>query len=198
MIIGLNGYKRSGKDTAAAYLEAAYGFKRLRFAGLLYESAAAVFGLPASTLEDYKDDPRASIEIWLPQGGDQQVFVSLTIREYLQRYGTEAHRDVFGQQFWVDQLLHAGGLKDTELYAISDARFSNELVAIRALGGINVRIERDVADGDAHASETPPSPELVDVTIDNTRDLDWLYDQLDALCIGRWIQPLDVLTGSQE
>jgi len=30
---------------------------------------------------------------------------SITGRQALQRYGTEGHRDVFGEDFWVDALL---------------------------------------------------------------------------------------------
>ena len=33
----------------------------------------------------------------------------MTFREFLQRYGTEAHRDVFGKDFWLEYTLPANG-----------------------------------------------------------------------------------------
>lgn len=94
-------------------------------------------------------------------------------REYLQLFGTEAHRDVFGSDFWVDALLPLGyegnpsvwipnidrplwyrnfrwqdpegttGGHPAEVCLITDCRFDNEAQRIGDLGGQIWRIERD-------------------------------------------------------
>jgi hypothetical protein len=110
-----------------------------------------------------------------------------TGREYLQRYGTEAHRDVFGQQFWVKAVLPDGYPSDTErdntLLVITDVRFPNEAERVRECGGQVWKIDRPVERiaESAHASETPLSDEsLIDRTIRNHGDLDALRNEVAA------------------
>jgi hypothetical protein len=189
MLVGLNGFKRVGKDTVGDYLVERYGFQRLKFAALLYESASKLFGIPVSLLEKYKDHPDATVTISFPEGT-----ITLSFRQFLQRYGTEAHRDVFGQDFWVDQLLDAprpynidsaeyhaltGELLSTTRYVITDARFENELRTIIAKGGYNIRIERDTEESDTHVSEEMPPLDLIHYFIDNSDSFEFLYDQVD-------------------
>ena len=60
MIIGLTGYKGSGKDTAASHLVEKYGFTRVAFADKLKKSAAACFGRCCSTRHSWRDSRPAS------------------------------------------------------------------------------------------------------------------------------------------
>src|SRR5881394_3350138 len=101
MIIGLNGRMRSGKDTVAHILTKHFSnIERVAFAGKLKQSAAASLGISVETLEDLK--LREDVYIQVVQ--DPHI-IDFNIRQYLQRYGTEAHRDVFGDDFWVEQVL---------------------------------------------------------------------------------------------
>lgn len=182
-IIGLNGRKGSGKNTVGDYLEREYGFQCVSYAAKLKASAAALLDVPVSLLETYKNDPKAQIvfTIPVPFGDDLPYTVvrTLTVREYLQRYGTEAHRDIFSESFWRDNLFC--DLDPDGSYAITDARFDDELRVIREKGGQIWRVERPGTDvGDAHASEADPDPDLVDFTLDNSGDYEFLYRQVDV------------------
>jgi hypothetical protein len=67
-----------------------------------------------------------------------------TMRTFLQRYGTEAHRDIFGQDFWLDQTLpkdSEGRLDDyyddpNRLIVVTDCRFPNEAQRVKDCGGV--------------------------------------------------------------
>lgn len=182
MIIGLNGFKGSGKDTVGAYLVEKHGFERLSFAAKLKESAAALFGIDPSLWEVLKNDISAVIEIEVNKGVTQteDVIAVVTVREFLQRYGTESHRDIFGQDFWVDYALK--GVDPNKNYVFTDARFENELEKIRSLNGYNVQIIRgDVDSSDNHASEVAPPERLIDAIVYNDGTFDELYKQIDQV-----------------
>jgi len=115
--------------------------------------------------------------------------VSMHGRQFLQRYGTESHRDVFGDRFWIDALLPLGGnfspdeppdwehsFYPADIAVVSDVRFDNEAQRIRDLDGIVARIDRKQLDGgsDTHVSEQPVE---ADVVIDNNGSLDDLRDR---------------------
>lgn len=117
--------------------------------------------------------------------------VEINGRVFLQRYGTEAHRDVFGDDFWVDALLPKGPTDETGMFPkwwenffdpsiwdthydsllgiVTDVRFPNEAERIRELDGIVLEVGRPSLkdEGDSHASETPLPRELVDEEIVN-------------------------------
>lgn len=174
MLIGLTGYAGAGKDTAAAYLIEHYGFERRAFADKLRELA-------------YEQDP------WLTSCGLRYAVDSVgwdrakrgdsQIREYLQDAG-QAHRKVFGKDFWVDQVLPStlgvpGWLRRARI-VVTDCRYPNEARRIRSLGGVIVRITRsDVGPVNDHASEQPLAAEHVFVNV--TGDPGHLYVQLRNL-----------------
>lgn len=115
-LIGLNGKARSGKDTSADFIEkwcGHYGVTVAReaFARRLKESAAHSLGIMEDEVEfcnklkgEYQ---RTIIQVRMatPGDGPNAVVAELTGRQFLQYYGTEAHRDVFNQNFWVDAVL---------------------------------------------------------------------------------------------
>ena len=180
MLVGLNGFKGSGKDTVGEYLVREYSFEKLSFAAKLKESAASLFNIPVEYWEDLKNDENVVIEIEVnkhtTEGED--IVASVTAREFLQRYGTEAHRDVFGQDFWVDHALK--GVDPNKNFVFTDARFENELQRIKSLGGYNVQILRpELTNEDSHASEVPPPRHLIDYAIVNGSDFESLYNQVD-------------------
>src|SRR6516165_2411699 len=116
MLIGLTGLKGVGKDTVAAILVKDYNYERRAFADPLKKSVAALFDIPFHMVDKLKNDPSIRVTLvkhdygldqmrWAGHGND------LTFREFLQRYGTEAHRDVpeMGHDFWVELLLPVRG-----------------------------------------------------------------------------------------
>ncbi len=185
MLIGLNGSKGSGKDTVGQYLVENYGFERLSFAEKLKVSAAALFDVTVEMWEEWKNDDtmkvavyKAGDDIWFPAPEGPQIMQS--VRYFLQRYGTEAHRNIFGDDFWVDALFRDYDGLDGKNYVITDARFSNELKKVKELGGYNINIKRrrDVSE-DSHISESPPPPIYIDAWFDNHSTFERLYKQVD-------------------
>ena len=150
MIIGLHGRAQAGKDTVYERALAIWGagiVERRSFADKLYESAAAALGVRPADLRDWKTNPAANVYV----GGLHTVWNSETVREYLQRYGTEAHRDIFGEDFWVQQLDLTG--HSNRLVFVTDVRFDNEAAAIRRAGGKIIEVIGDKAGAYQHRSE---------------------------------------------
>jgi hypothetical protein len=188
MLVGLHGKKQAGKDTVYARMVHLLGgqgatVERVSFADKLYESAAASLGVSVDFLRNWKADPGARVEV-VTLGNVRR---SLTFREYLQHYGTEAHRDTFGADFWVEQadLSHEG-----RVVVVTDCRFANEAQAILDAGGAIVHVigpdEVELA-GDGHASEEKLPDRFIDLELPNVvRDDD--FKALDAEVLGAFLR----------
>lgn len=180
----------AGKDTAGAYLVDRWGFNRISFADKLKQSAAACFEkVDASDWDWMKNDPTCRITITYnpgPTNREEAYLDSVTAREFLQFYGTEAHRGVFGDNFWVEQAVkeipEASIANAQGDYVFTDVRFLNEAQAVHALGGRVIQINRDAGSvKDTHASEVGLPETAIDGKIANIGSLDQLYVLLDAL-----------------
>lgn len=185
MIIGLNGSKQSGKDTVAAYLIKEYGFERRAFADPMKKSIAALFDIPFSEIDKMKNDPNIRVGVvqhsW-PEAGMFQAHSDITMREFLQRYGTESHRDVFGENFWLDYTLPKDAFYAGRKIVITDMRFENEAKRIKYCGGHCVRIERPGLDTeDQHRSEQAIDPKLIDLILHNDSSLEMLNVRCDEM-----------------
>lgn len=157
MLIGLHGQAQSGKDTVYERMVHLFPFERVErisFADRLYASAAAAIGTTPDVLRRYKTVPEARLVLHLPACHDMVHLDGISVREYLQLYGTEAHRGVFGDAFWVEAAnVHNPA---DHIVAVTDVRFPNEAEHIRGLGGHIVAIHGPEADAPGipgHASE---------------------------------------------
>lgn len=185
MIVGINGAKGSGKDTIGAYLVNNYGFTRVGFADSLKESAAALFKIDPDEWNELKNDPYAiiSLNVYDDIGGLKKIYDSITVREFLQRYGTESHRDIFGDDFWVNAAMKVvrENVKAGNNVVITDMRFPNELEAVIDHGGQIWKVRRpEVEGGDGHPSEQVLDDDLFDVVFFNTGTIEALYQNLDV------------------
>lgn len=151
MIIGLSGYAGTGKDTLGAFL-ATRGFKSLGFADPLRAAAIAIDPVVGI---DSDGDPVHYTEALDTFGYNEMKFIYPEARRFLQRLGTEFGRRQVSDTFWVDQAM--ARIKPGENVVITDCRFANEATAIKARGGIIVRIERP---GFGPVSEHPSETEL--------------------------------------
>lgn len=168
MIIGLNGRMQSGKDTVASILEAAYSnITRAAFADKLKDSAAAALKITREQLEDLKLYGEITVT-GTTAGSDEMMGHTISGREYLQYYGTEAHREVFGDDFWVEQVLDKP-VTDGHILVVTDMRFPNEIEGVLNRGGIAVKIRREEADNKPilHPSEQTLPDEQFDYFLDN-------------------------------
>ena len=140
-IIAISGFIGSGKDTAAEYLITNHNFTKLSFAGALKDCVSVVFGwdrvlLEGETLESRQW--REQVDSWW---ADRLDMPHLTPRWVLQYWGTEVCRIGFHKDIWVSAVENKLN-KTAGNVVITDARFANELKAIKDLNGTLVRIER--------------------------------------------------------
>lgn len=202
-IIGLTGRATAGKDTVARFAlewcdERDIPADRFAFADPLKRSAAAAFGIPQHAALDFCN--------WLKQPG---VFVTaerregsgnvplsatdgievsgkrVSGREFLQFYGTEGHRDVFGPDFWVEvterKLNEAAG--SIAVAFITDPRFIQESDMIHRYDGEVWEIVRpgEVA-VEAHASESGLPEGAIEFQIRNDGTLEDLRSVVRSVC----------------
>ena len=180
MIIGINGFKGSGKDTAGGYLWNKHKILPQSFAYRLKKSAAALFNINPHDWETYKNDDNIFVMLGKNMGPTSEAMniSNMSARVFLQRYGTEAHREVFGTDFWVMEAI--APLDLAKSYSFTDARFKNELEAIKSLGGYNLQILRKKTDAsDGHASEVRPPIHLIDYQIHNDGTIEEFYEKLE-------------------
>lgn len=144
-LIGLSGYARSGKDTAAAALIEA-GWERRAFADTLREFLYAV-----NPVIPIKGKPYRLARLVDAYGWEAVKVAHDEVRELLQRLGTDAGRKILGENVWVTATL-AGITQPT---VVTDVRFPNEADAVRARGGLVVRVLREgTGPVNGHVSET--------------------------------------------
>jgi hypothetical protein len=208
-LIGIAGFKRSGKNTVADLISANYrkdegatvvsvGFAdKLKIAamkaiGFHDRSDADLIALADSIKEGghfsvLYDEPTLPI----PQGWEQEF----SGREYLQWFGTEAGRETFWDSFWIDLVLpsqlalegweNAGSEAldlryAADLVVITDVRFENEAQRIKSLGGKIWQVTRPGIEAGAHISEQPLPDKYIDVIIPNEGTINDLETKVTA------------------
>lgn len=144
-LIGITGFKRSGKDTLARGLCEALGIQQYSFADPLRNLVAEILGLTREQLELVKEDPIP----WLS---------GTTPRHMMQTVGTAWGREMIDPELWVKSMFQrmpeVGGVT-------SDVRFPNEAQQLLDRGGVILRVNRPGCVSDGHASEIPLPIELV-------------------------------------
>lgn len=186
MIIALSGYARSGKDTVAEIITRHNPiWKVKKFSGKLKEIASILTGIPPSMFEDQKFKEqvlhgweRKRWEGRLKSNGEVHADYytqETTVRDFLQRLGTDAIRDGLHENAWVNALFSE--YYNTDNWIITDCRFPNEYEAIKNWGGVVVRVVRpDVTPVNAHVSETALDSHVFDYTIVNQGTLEDLEE----------------------
>ena len=173
ILIGLTGLAGSGKDTAGHFLWDEYGFFCTAFADAVKEAASVIFNTPL----DYFHD-REKKEEFDPRWG-------MTRRQLLQKLGTEACRNVFGDDIWIKRWnMVYDELYDSSDVVVTDVRFDNEAEMIRRTGGTIVHIVRDtVTQGvlDTHSSENGVTVMDEDYILYNNGTLDELSANIRAV-----------------
>lgn len=169
LIVGVSGKKRAGKDTIAELLTSEHGFTRVAFADavreVLYETNPMLWSL-RWLWRTLRGNPMRVAEL-VDTLGWEQAKAQPEVRRLLQRLATEAARKVLGPSIWVT----TGMAKVAEVdgpVVITDVRFANEVAAIRAAGGVLIRVNRpSIVSRDTHKSE---------VELDD-------YDDFDAVLV---------------
>ena len=183
VIIGINGYARSGKDTVAKILVERYGFKRFSFAdhlrACLYELNPIVGGYWDNS--GYDDKYRIMrwqqvINVYGYENYKDTEF-GTEMRRLLQVMGTEVGRNMIADDVWVRELdKHKGRI------VVPDMRFPNEYEKIVNAGGKVWRIDRpDIKPVNPHVSETAIDDKHFDYHIDNSNTIKALEQEVDHL-----------------
>lgn len=161
LVIGIHGPSRSGKDTVCQILLEEFPlikFERQGFADALKVSAAKALGIEGGDSELI-----AKMDRIKESGQVVNPFNSVSGREFLQRYGTEAHREMFGTNFWLDQVIpnvndprerYMGFDRTCDVLLIPDVRYQNEVQRVTDAGGQLWKINKNVeGHTTGHASE---------------------------------------------
>lgn len=183
VLIGLHGVKRAGKNTTADFIEeiaagfdpalsvrqrgfadkAKWAYARQWFPGITMDDAIAWF-------DAYKDDPEYEAVLWQHDAGITIREKRAQIRQHMAQFSTDSARDIYGFDFWVDQLLPLARtfnehdlpvgsrwydsflidlgndvdmqIRAADLCVITDVRFENEVERIKTLGGSAIKIKR--------------------------------------------------------
>lgn len=166
MLIAICGHKFSGKSTVARLLHNATGYEVVSFADKLKDVCCVLSGCTRKDLEDYDFKETQLVPDYLQPyclNADKPTF-----RAFLQHFGTEVMRSV-NDNVWIDCTL--SNCKENAI--ISDCRFPNEAKAVKARGGIVIKVVRpDVKALDSHQSETGMDEIDADYTLWNVTTLD--------------------------
>ena len=161
MIVGLCGKKRVGKDTLADLIERHYGNQKIAFADALRATLYATNPLLDADGTRVQD----AVDLYGYEGIKSTKY-SGEYRSLMQRLGTDGVRDNIGDSTWVDIVkrnISAGGD-----WTVIDARFPNEIQAVRDSGGIILWVHRPgVESDDSHASENSVTQDDCDFIIYN-------------------------------
>ena len=194
-IIGLSGHIGSGKDTVANIIKKIDYEKKWqtkKFAYKLKQIASILTGIPANKFEDQEFKKTYLGKEWMIQtkidhtiikNGEPskvEVISKMTVRDLLQKLGTEAMRNGLHPDVWVNALMSDYKKtkdKDEEYsypnWIITDVRFPNEYDAIKSKGGIVVRVNRDVkTEEPKHISETALDDYQFDYVINNNGSME--------------------------
>ena len=202
-LIGISGKIGSGKDTFAEIIRLLTSMPYLtnetiahylnnpnpnvlktdwnvkKFAGKLKEVATLLTGIPTYMFEDQefkKTNLPEEWNIWFP---NQDRSEPMSVRQFLQKLGTDAMRDGLHTNTWVNATFAT--FNNMSRWLITDVRFPNEAAAVIEKGGILVRIERTSDTGD-HPSETALDNYDFQIVIENKGSLLELIQKTRAFC----------------
>lgn len=232
MIIGLSGYIGSGKDEVGKIIQyltthphsldktddknrsynsfvmdVGMGFEPIwkikKFAEKLKQIASILTGIPIEKFEDQEFKKTFLGLEWNKVFGHAPQIEKMTVREFLQRLGTEGIRNGVHKNAWVNALFadYKGkfnqyspltGMESQEGFVsypnwiITDCRFPNEAQAIIDRKGIVVRIDRYQKKHKSiglHPSETSLDDWKFDYIIDNNRTIEELIEKVREMLI---------------
>ncbi|MFE7463074.1 hypothetical protein ACFU6R_03080 [Streptomyces sp. NPDC057499] len=179
LLVGIAGYARSGKDSAAKALVEG-GWRRDAFADRL-----KAFLHRQNPLIPTRPDaaPARLVSLIAAHGWDGAKEKFPEVRRLLHATGTDAGRVTLGEDIWVEALLRDYE-PEREALVISDVRFPNEARAVRAAGGVTIWIDRPGI-GPAKDEHGRPYPSEValknwkfDAVLTNDSTLEDLRDRL--------------------
>lgn len=188
-VIGLGGRLRSGKDAFADHLVAHHGYVKVGMSDVLLEHLLIVNPWIKVTLrEAFRLRTRPGFQRAQSLVGRLGYVNAKTVRDfrtYMQKDGTDAGRNFFGEGIWVHVISKrvAALVADGKRVVLTGLRYPNELGMARSVGATALWVSRpavEAAPGD-HSSENSLTPADFDLVIDNSGTLDQLYQHADEV-----------------
>ena len=128
-IIMIAGKKGSGKDFVADYLVKKHGYKRYAFADIMKQILAVTLGISINKINQMKKN-NYNIDMLVNVVKDENfwnhIYHNITMREILQKFGTEAMKPVFGNDIWAKLVFDKIKKDGYNKVVISDFRFTEE------------------------------------------------------------------------
>jgi hypothetical protein len=218
MIIGINGKISAGKDTVGTIIQGLLLTNKnqsseiKKFAGKLKQIASILTGISVEKFEDQEFKNTILGEQWgtieinplnaIPVFEDVQFNHLMSVREFLQKLGTEAMRKGLHTNVWVNALFadYRKGeiiesdkhyiLKPVDNWIITDMRFPNEMEAVKERKGITIKVVRPsfMIDGkviakDLHPSETALDDAKFDYEIINNGTMEELVKKVREILV---------------
>lgn len=172
VIVGVTGYKGSGKDTVAAVFSNQFSFSRYEFARPMKRACAVIFDwgnkeLYGSLKE--KIDPRWGIS---PRQALQHIgteWGQLALCEAFPLFDELTGRGLWVRLFIEEMARHSA----VERWIVSDVRFLHEVSRLKEIGAIIIKVIRPRINrgGDSHESENHYDEILADIEIMNDGSL---------------------------
>lgn len=171
MLVGLCGFKGSGKSTLVAH-NLRVGLRPAQVVSFAspIKKALHAMGVPWAALINAEDKN-------FPLG----LFCGKTGRQLQQSLGTEWGRDMVGPDLWIrlanDAVTKNWGYELNVI--IDDVRFDDEAKYIKDNGGIIIHVVRANHKGlDMHRSEAGINPTFIDMEFVNDGDWDAMVDRI--------------------
>jgi hypothetical protein len=213
MIIGISGRMGSGKDTIGTIIQGLLLTNKnqsseiKKFAGKLKQIASILTGIPVEMFEDQEFKKTFLSREWdtivLKPGkrqdglfgkGESEI-KQTTVRELLQKLGTDAMRDNLHENVWCNALF--ADYKDIieerasddlvwvnkPNWIITDLRFPNELKAVKDRDGITIRVVRPGTINGDHPSETALDDAAFDYEIINDGTIEDLIKKVKKVLL---------------
>lgn len=203
-ILGISGYIGVGKDTVGNIikkLDIDSNWQIKKFANKLKQIATILTGIPSEMFEDQEFKKTYLGEEWtlktktdhtLIKDGKAtmaEIITKMTVRDMLQKLGTEAMRNGLHPDTWINALMcdyKKVKDKDEEYsypnWIITDVRFPNEYEAIKSKGGVIIRVNRNESEKESikHVSETALDDYIYDYVINNDSDINNLTSSIEV------------------
>lgn len=179
-IIGFCGLQGSGKDTCCKELVKHLGYTHDYFAKPVYDLLWKM-----NPIIDGAIGSAELQELVNTHGWDEAKRKYPEVRRYLQFLGTEAGRDIHGENCWIYAMERRN--RGVSYLAVSDVRFANEGYWIHDCGGILVHVIRDNApeQHSNHRSEQFPIHTLAHYTLTNNGEPSEIWPQIERI-INDW------------
>ena len=227
MIIAIGGKIASGKNNVCEIIQdlckkhKGPSFEQKAFAGKLKTIASLLTGIPVESFEDQEFKKALLGPEWgtvrtnplnaIPVFGDVKFLHMMSVREFLQKLGTEAMRDGLHKNVWVNALFadytkrivhyplteeqieynnkQTGPVPsvneklDYPNWVITDMRFPNELEAVVEKGGITIRVVRPGTSTGTHPSEIALDGHTMHYEIVNDGTIEDLVEKVKEILI---------------